>query len=227
MRRADRLLQIVQVLRRRKAPTTAQMLAQELEVTTRTIYRDIVTLQSLRVPIEGATGIGYLLRSGYDLPPLMFSSDEIEAIVLGMGMVSARSDPALTKSAQNALAKIEAVIPIDAADQIWRAALMVPHSTQSEIPPVAHLATIRLAVTQNRKLIISYKAVDENASTRTIWPLGLYLYSHVTLVCAWCELRGAYRAFRADRITDSTLLDERFNPKNGAMMREFLASFSG
>jgi predicted DNA-binding transcriptional regulator YafY len=226
MRRADRLLQIVQVLRRRKAPTTARMLADELEVTKRTIYRDIVTLQSARVPIEGEAGLGYILRGGYDLPPLMFSADEIEAVVLGMQMVSARGDADLARSASNVLAKIETVVPSDVSDQMWKGALLVPHPVQTEMPFATHLPMIRLAVRQNHKLTIVYASLDGHETERTIWPLGLYIYSHVTLLCAWCELRQGYRAFRAERITCCEPLADRFDPKNGAMMSAFLKNFA-
>lgn len=226
MRRADRLLQIIQVLRRRKAPTTARMLADELEVTPRTIYRDIVTLQSARVPIEGEAGLGYILRDGYDLPPLMFTAEEIEAVVLGMQMVLARGDADLVRSAANVLAKIETVVPDDVSDQMWKGALLVPHSVQNEMPFARHLPMIRLAVRQNRKLMILYTSLADEETARTIWPLGLDIFSHVTLLCAWCELREGYRAFRAERITLCEPLADRFNPKNGAMMSAFLKQFA-
>jgi predicted DNA-binding transcriptional regulator YafY len=226
MRRADRLLQIIQVLRRRKASTTARMLADELEVTSRTIYRDIVTLQSARVPIEGEAGLGYILRGGYDLPPLMFSADEIDAVMLGMQMVLARGDADLARSASNVLAKIEAVVPDDVSDQMWKSALLVPHSVQTEMPFARYLPMIRLAVRQNHKLMIVYTSLADQETARTIWPLGLYIFSHVTLLCAWCELREGYRAFRAERITQCEPLADRFNPKNGAMMTEFLKQFA-
>lgn len=226
MRRADRLLLIIQVLRRRKAPTTARMLADELEVAPRTIYRDIATLQSVRVPIEGEAGVGYILRGGYDLPPLMFSADEIEAVVLGMQMVSARGDPDLARSASNVLAKIETVVPGDVFDQMWKGALLVPHPVQTEMPFAMHLPMIRLAVRQSHKLRIVYTSLENHETARTIWPLGLYIFSHVTLVCAWCELREGFRAFRAERITCCETLADRFNPKNGAMMNAFLVNFA-
>lgn len=127
MRKADRLLQIIQVLRRRRVPTTAEQLAEELEVTPRTIYRDVAALQASRVPIEGQAGMGYMLRPGYDLPPLMFGAEELEAVALGARMVADRGDPELARAAENVLAKVSAVLPDRLADQMWRAALMVPH----------------------------------------------------------------------------------------------------
>lgn len=223
-RRADRLLQIVQVLRRRKAPTTARALAAELEVAPRTIYRDIVALQAAQVPIDGEAGVGYVLRPGYDLPPLMFSADELEAVVLGVRMVFARCDPELARAAMNVLAKVEAVVPNEA--QMWRATLLVPHPLPGEIDFGAHVPAIRQAIRRNVKLQIDYADETGQATTRTIWPLGLYLFSHRTLVCAWCELRADYRAFRPERITSCTALEARFDAKNGALMAEFLKNFA-
>ncbi len=225
MRRADRLLQIVQVLRRRKTPTTARALAEELEVAPRTIYRDVAALQAARVPIDGEAGVGYILRPGYDLPPLMFSAEEIEAVVLGARMVYERCDPALARAAMDVPAKLEAVMPGRASAEMWRASLLVPHPLASEIDFGAHVP-IRQAIRRSSKLRISYADAQGQQTTRTIWPLGLYLFSHRTLVCAWCELREEYRAFRPERITACTPLELRFDAKNGALMTEFLASFS-
>jgi predicted DNA-binding transcriptional regulator YafY len=187
MRRADRLLQIVQILRRRGATTTAKILAEELEVVPRTIYRDVIALQSSGVPIDGEAGVGYVLRPGYDLPPLMFGSDEIEAIVLGVRMVIERGDNTLSLAAENVLAKIQAVVPKRESDQMWRASLLVPHSLEAGVSFGPHLPAIRYAIRNCRKMRIAYTDLNSRESTRTVWPLGLYLYSHVTLVCTWCE----------------------------------------
>ncbi len=226
MRRADRLLQIIQVLRRSTGPTTAQKLADELEVVPRTIYRDIATLQASRVPIDGEAGVGYVLRPGYDLPPLMFEATEIEAVVLGLNMVVERGDPELSRGAKNALAKVRAVVPDYVLDASWKAMLMVPHRLESGVEFGQHLAVIRVAIRDSRKLKIRYRRADGQHSYRTIWPLGLYLYSHVTLVCAWCEQRSDFRAFRSERIDSAVELDERFDGKNGALMRSFLNAFA-
>ena len=226
MRRADRLLLIVQSLRRRRGPSTARQLADELEVVPRTIYRDIAALQAARVPIDGEPGVGYILRSGYDLPPLMFTSDEVEAVVLGARMVIERGDPELGQAAEDVLAKVKAVLPSTASDLLWRATLIVPHPLETGVDFGNHVARIRRAVRDSRKLTIAYRDGAGKMTERTIWPLGLYLYSHVTLVCAWCELRAGYRAFRSDRIEACMPLDERFDPRGGALMHEFLADFS-
>ncbi|UUL83794.1 helix-turn-helix transcriptional regulator [Sphingomonas qomolangmaensis] len=225
MRRADRLLQIIQILRRSTAPVTAAMLASELEVVPRTIYRDIVTLQASRVPIEGEVGLGYVLRGGYDLPPLMFHSAEIDAIVLGLTMVMERGDAGLARGAADALAKVQAVVPPDVLQHIRIAKLLVPHPLEDGVSFGEYVPLIRAAIRENRKLRVDYQDAKGSPTTRTIWPLGLYLFSHVTMIGAWCEVRGDYRAFRTERVKSCQPLDEHFNGRNGAMMAEFVARF--
>jgi predicted DNA-binding transcriptional regulator YafY len=225
MRRADRLLQIVQILRRSNSAITADALAAELEVVPRTIYRDIASLQASRVPIDGAVGVGYVLRPGYDLPPLMFRTAEIEAVVLGLAMVIERGDRELADGAVEALTKIRAVVPPDIADDIAKAKLLVPHSLETEVTFGAHVPAIREAIRENRKLRIDYVDKQGRSSDRTIWPLGLYLYSHVPLVCARCEHRRDYRTFRSERVIGCRPLSDTFNGKNGTLMMDFLARF--
>lgn len=223
MRKADRLLQIIQVLRRRRVPTTAEQLAEELEVTPRTIYRDVAALQASRVPIEGQAGMGYLLRPGYDLPPLMFGAEELEAVALGARMVADRGDPDLARAAENVLAKVTAVLPDRLADQMWRAALMVPHRSAEAARFGEHLPLVRQAAREQRKIRVFYVDAEGATTTRILWPLGLYFFSHITLVYAWCELRSAFRAFRGDRIKSCELLEGSFDARRGALLREFLS----
>lgn len=193
MRRADRLFQIIQVLRRRRRmPTTADELAAELEVNACTIHRDIGVLQASRVPIKGQAGVGYVLRSGYDLPPLMFAADELEAIVLGARLMADRGDPELARAAANVLAKVGSVLPERLADQLWRASLLVPHRPAEAAAFGVHLPIIRRAIRENRELKLTYEDAQQASSQRVIWPLGLYLFSHVTLVWTWCELRSVF-----------------------------------
>jgi predicted DNA-binding transcriptional regulator YafY len=197
------------------------MLAEELEVVPRTIYRDIATLQAGRVPIDGEAGVGYFLRPGYDLPPLMLNTEEIEAITLGARMVIERGDPSLSKAAADVLAKVRAVLPNEASAELWKASLLVPHSLEDAVDLGPYLPQLRMAIRGNRKLGITYIDGSQQVTERTIWPLGLYLYSHVTLVCAWCELRNGYRAFRSDRISTCTVLHQSFDPQNGRLLRAY------
>lgn len=222
MRRADRLLQIVQILRRSSTPVTAQQLAEELEVVPRTIYRDIVTLQATGVPVDGETGVGYLLRPGYDLPPLMFDSEQVEAIVLGLAMVAKRGDQQLVAGAKDALAKIRVVVPPDVSGHVDAAKVLVPHKLEPGVSFGDHLPLIRKAIRERRKLAIRYTSRAERTSDRTIWPLGLYFYSHVTLLCTWCEQQSDFRAFRTERIGSCLELPEHFDARNGALMEEFV-----
>jgi predicted DNA-binding transcriptional regulator YafY len=227
VRRADRLLQIVQIIRRSKSPTTAQNLSDELEVSKRTIYRDIADLQASRVPIEGEAGVGYILRSGYDLPPLMFDQEQLEAIALGMRMVADRGDVLMARAARDVLSKIATVLPNGLADQLWASPLLVPHRLQQAKAFGEHLPLIRQAIRHSQKLVVTYCDTNLHVSQRIIWPLGMYLYSHVTIVCAWCELRSDFRAFRADRISDCSNTGTHFNAKRGKLLQSFLAEREG
>lgn len=222
MRRADRLLQIVQALRRHRGSMTAQALADELEVSRRTIYRDVLDLQASRVPIEGEAGIGYVLRPGYDLPPLMFTVEEVEAIVLGVRLASDRGDADLARAADDVLAKIAVVLPAPLARALERSALLVPSRTSEETAFGPHTAVLRQGVRDYMRLRIGYVDADGAVTDRVVWPLALLFYSHVTLLGAWCELRQAYRFFRSDRIKGLETTGERFNPRNGALLDELM-----
>lgn len=222
MRRSDRLFDIIQRLRTASGPLTAATLADDLEVTPRTIYRDIATLQARRVPIEGAAGVGYLLRRGFDLPPLMFTVDEVEAIAVGARMVRRLRDPELQEAAESVLAKVTVVLP-----DALRASLAVSPIFVSEGDAVAaegvDMAELRGAIRDSRKLHISYADEQGRRTHRTIWPIAMAYYVDVTLVGAWCELRVDYRNFRVERIGSSRVLDEHFDQENGRLFREWSA----
>ena len=222
MRRADRLLLIVQTLRRRRGPVTAQALAVELEVSRRTIYRDVADLQSARVPIEGEAGLGYVLRPGYDLPPLMFTVEEVEAIVLGARLSRERGDAALARAADDVLAKVAAVLPPQMATMLERSALLVPARTWDEAAFGSHMAVLRRAVRNHARLRIGYVDAAGALTDRVVWPLALLFLPQATLLGAWCELRQAYRFFRTDRIGDVTVTGERFDTRNGALVAELM-----
>ncbi|GAK70915.1 transcriptional regulator [Agrobacterium rubi TR3 = NBRC 13261] len=225
MRRADRLFDIIQALRGTTQPTTAAALAQKLEVTPRTIYRDIATLQARRIPIEGEPGLGYFLRKGFDLPTMMFTMEEIEAITVGANLVQRIRDPKLQEAAESVLNKLQHTVPKE-----LRSYLASPRFYVSEgdavRPEGIELLDVRNAIRTCRKISISYIDEQQRRSQRTIWPVATVYYVDVTLIAAWCELRGDYRHFRADRIVQSKVLEDRFAADSSAMMAEWMATRS-
>lgn len=209
MRRSDRLFDIIQVLRTARKPITAAALAERLEVGVRTVYRDVATLQARRVPIEGAAGIGYVLRRGFDLPPLMFTADEIEAIAVAMRLLRRTGDRGLHAAAQNVLSKVTVGLP-DLLGVHLAAPPFFVSSHGAPTPPVADLAAIRAAIRDERKLRIAYGDGKGDRTQRTVWPIAIAYYSESTLVSAWCELRNDFRHFRADRILNCDILGDSF-----------------
>jgi predicted DNA-binding transcriptional regulator YafY len=226
MRRADRLFDIIQALRTATAPVTAASLAVRLEVTVRTVYRDVATLQARRVPIEGAPGLGYVLRRGFDLPPLMFTTAEIEAIAVGARLVGRTGDPGLQDAADSVLSKVTVVLP-EALRAYLAAAPIYVSSSGAPAAGRADLAAVRQAIRDERKLRIAYVDEKEARSERVIWPIAVAYYVQATLIGAWCELRRDYRHFRADRITALSLLDERYPSDNGRLMEAWQALRKG
>jgi predicted DNA-binding transcriptional regulator YafY len=222
MPRSDRLFDIIQALRSRKKPMTAAALAEELEVTPRTVYRDIATLQARRVPIEGAAGVGYVLRKGFDLPPLMFTIDEVEAIAVGARMLKRVKDPALQQAADSVLAKVSVVVPEGLRAHVADAHVYVSPGMAADAEG-ADLAEIRAAIRDSRKLFIGYADGQGRRTNRVIWPIAMAYYVDATLIGAWCELRADYRNFRIERIQSSKVLRERFDQQGGRLFREWSA----
>jgi len=222
MRRADRLFDIIQALRMAPGPTTAQALAERLEVTPRTIYRDVATLQARRVPIEGAAGIGYVLRRGFDLPPLMFTADEIDAIALGARLVRRLRDAGLQRAAENVLSKVASILP-DALRSGIAAPPFLVSAGGAEEPAGIDLADLRRAIRETRKLRVAYADSEGRRSTRILWPIAMAYYVDVTLLGAWCELRQDYRHFRVERILSSAVLEETFPTGNGRLAAGWFA----
>jgi len=222
MRRADRLFDIIQALRTARHPVTAAALAEQLEVTVRTIYRDIAALQGSRVPIEGAPGLGYVLRRGYDLPPLMFTSEEADAIAVGVRLLRRLRDAKLQQAAESVLAKLVVVVPEPLQPHLVSAPIYV---SDGDAPPVTGVdpAVLRDAIHEARKVAIAY--VDERGqyTHRTVRPIAMAYYVDVTVLGAWCELRNDFRNFRVDRISNAQLLDERFLAESSRLMAEWLA----
>jgi predicted DNA-binding transcriptional regulator YafY len=222
MRRTDRLFDIIQTLRVAKHPMTAATIAEHLEVTVRTVYRDIATLQARRIPIEGAAGIGYVFRRGFDLPPLMFTADELDAIAVGAQHVRRLRDPGLQDAADSVLAKITTILP-DALRRGVAAAPFYVSEGQAEAPTGIDLSDVRYAIRETRKMRITYSDARGQRSNRTIWPIAMAYYVDVTLIGAWCELRADYRNFRVERIASSRVLEEHFDQDNGRLFREWSA----
>ena len=220
MRRADRLFQMIQILRRKKL-VRARDLAEKLEVSERTIYRDIRDLVGSGVPIDGEAGVGYVLRNGYDLPPLMFNEREVEALVLGARIVESWTDPEMAESAANVIAKIEAVVPEELRSHMAQTALLAPAAHYAE-PLSVDPRTLRRALRDRRKLSFSYRDREERSTSRSVRPLALAFYGPVWLLVSWCELRQDFRCFRLDRIDALEVLPETFRPERGKLLQDFL-----
>jgi predicted DNA-binding transcriptional regulator YafY len=221
VRRADRLFQIVQHLRSRRL-TTAQQLAQWLEVSERTVYRDIRDLGLSGVPIDGEAGVGYRLRKGFDLPPIMFSFDEVEALVAGARMIQAWGGPALAASSRSAVAKIALALPPDRRESVESTRLFAPQF-HVDAHTGSMLETARQAIVQKRKLRMVYAKAEEEPEERLVHPFGLHFWGAKWTLVAWCELRQDYRTFRLDRIANATLTDEGFREQPGRNLEDFLA----
>ncbi|RFC67482.1 MULTISPECIES: helix-turn-helix transcriptional regulator [Mesorhizobium] len=222
MSRSERLLDLIQILRRHRRPVSGQALAAEIGVSIRTLYRDIATLQGQGAGIEGEPGVGYVLRPGFMLPPLMFTEDEIEAIALGLRWVGKRADQRLGSAARNAVAKIGAVLPDDLRRDMENSALLVGPGARLQ-EGTADLSIIRGAIRKERKLKIAYRTEGGKVTERVIWPYALAFFDQVRVVAGWCELRGDYRHFRVDRIERLQESDERSPRRRLDMLREWRA----
>ncbi|MDP3898601.1 MAG: YafY family protein, partial [Mesorhizobium sp.] len=215
----DRLFQIVQHLRGGRL-VTAQMLGERLEVSERTIYRDIADLQSTGVPIDGEAGVGYLMREGYDLPPLMFTRDEIVALVAGARMVQAFGGAAMARAAAEALVKIGAVLPAGEKDRIKRTEIHTPSYVMSEAVREA-VDVVERAVEARCVLSIDYRDEQGRSSARDVRPLGLWFWGKVWTLVAWCEMRDDFRAFRLDRVVSLQPSGRIFRHERGKTLADF------
>lgn len=220
MSRTQRLLQLLQILRHHRYPVIGSALATELGISVRTLYRDIHTLQAQGAQIEGEPGLGYVLRPGFMLPPLMFSEDEIEALVLGSRWVANRGDSRLGSAAQNALAKIAAVLPSDLRETLDTSTLLVGPGQPIPVGRI-ELSVIRRAIRMERKLDMTYLDVKDVESTRTIWPFALGFFDHARVIAAWCELRQSFRHFRTDRISALVTSEQRYPRRRQALLKEW------
>jgi predicted DNA-binding transcriptional regulator YafY len=221
VRRADRLFQVIQLLRGRRRATTASALAGQLGVSERTIYRDVRDLMASGTPIEGEAGVGYTLRRDYDLPPLMFDPEELEALVLGARLVAAFGDESLVRPARSAISKVESALPQKVKSKLERPPLFAPRMPASRARSAA-LDRIRAAMTGKQKLRLSYQRGDGEESFRVVRPLGAFFWGTSWTVTAWCELRNDFRNFRLDRIYELEIIQETFADEPGRTLRDYL-----
>ncbi|HEX7389159.1 MAG TPA: YafY family protein [Acidiphilium sp.] len=216
MRRADRLFQIIQILRRSSRPVTANRIADELEVSQRTVYRDIADLIGQRVPILGEAGFGYVLDDTFDMPPLMLTPDEIEAVVLGAQWVAGRGDPALARAARDLIAKITTVVPEQLRPFIALPSVGTPPAYNATLDGI-DFARTRDWIRQGRKIRIGYRDERGETSNRVIWPVIIGYFDKARMLAAWCELRQDFRHFRTDRVIGAEFLDERHGCRPGEL----------
>jgi len=223
MRRADRLFRIVQLLRRRRTVVTAEQIARKLEISERTVYRDIRDLIQAGTRISGEAGVGYRLQPGYDLPPLMFDREEIQALVLGARIVAQFGDPALARASESILNKVAGVLPKELEPLLADIRLFVPN-TRSGARSAAGLAVAREALVAQRRMQLKYANERGEETERTVRPLGVFFWGRTWTLAAWCELRTGFRNFRLDRIREATLRD-RFEEEPGRTLRDMLAQY--
>jgi predicted DNA-binding transcriptional regulator YafY len=221
VRRADRLFRLVQLLRARRF-ATGEQIAGELGVSKRTVYRDVADLQGSGVPIKGEAGVGYRLERGYELAPLIFTSDELSGLVLGARIVSAWGDAELASAVASALTKIEAVLPEALRRVVLETPLFAPELPGASVM-AGELALLRRAIGERRLVHFRYQREDGAESERDARPLGLFFWGRKWTLAAWCELRQDYRSFRPDRMQGVELQERRFDPEDGVSLAGFLA----
>jgi predicted DNA-binding transcriptional regulator YafY len=216
MRRADRLFQIIQILRRSSRQITADEIARELEVSPRTVYRDVADLIGQRVPIRGEAGFGYVLDDDFSMPPLMLTADELEAAVLGAQWVAGRGDEALARAANDLIAKITAAVP-----ERLRPLITAPSiGTRPSCRPVEDgldITQTRLCIREGRKILLHYRTLNGEESRRVIWPVIIGYFEHARMLAGWCELRQDFRHFRTDRVFAAEFLAERHGSRPGEL----------
>ncbi|PHM65778.1 DeoR family transcriptional regulator [Xenorhabdus stockiae] len=220
MSRAQRLLSLIEILRSYHFPVQGKVLAQKMNISLRTLYRDIATLQEQGAIIEGEPGVGYVLRPGFVLPPLMFTQNEIEALALGANWVAKRADPQLREAAKGVVNKIAAVIPTELKQLLESSSLLVgPAAAATQ--PVIDISSIRQAIRARRKVTLTYRDLKEQDSERTIWPFALGYFENISIVIGWCELRGEFRHFRSDRILSLHVEKQCYPRSRQSLLKEW------
>lgn len=216
MSKSDRLFEIIQMLRGASSPLLAQDIADTLEVSVRTVYRDIASLQSMQTPIHGEAGVGYVMRKGYDLPPIRLDFEEAEAIAVGLSLVARVGDPGLWRAAGRASRKLNQVAP--------ETRRLIASSWGLDDVKTVDPSQVRAAIRKEQKLFLQYKDASGTASKRVIWPIVLIYYVDAVMVVAWCELRRDLRHFRLDRVTAWKALDDRFEGQSEALLEQWEAT---
>ena len=220
MSRSERLFDLLHALRAHRRPVSGKLLADQIGVSIRTFYRDIVSLQALGAAIEGEPGVGYVLKPGFLLPPLMFTPQEIEALVLGSRWVADRADDPLRDAARSALTRIAAVLPIDLQGELEASALLI--GPGAAIPAdVVDPVLLRKAIRTERKLALQYRDGTGAASERVVWPFALAFFDSVRVLLGWCELRQGFRHFRTDRIVSATPIDARYPKRRQVLLKQW------
>ena len=220
--RASRLLQLLETLRGHRRPVSAAVLADALQVSPRTLYRDIATLREQGAQIEGEAWLGYLLRPGFTLPPLMFGEEEIEALVLGAQWVAQQADPELALAARHALDRIRATLPAHLRLAVDTSGLLVPPVAAA--PPEPWLPALRRAIRNERKVQIDYRDAKGAVSQRTVWPFAMGFFQASRVLAAWCELRQEFRHFRADRVADLRDMGEAYPVRRHVLIQRWHAA---
>lgn len=218
MRRTERLFQIIQILRSNRSPVTGRELADELEVSLRTLYRDMAELTAQRVPVIGEAGTGYVLDQGYDMPPLMLTADELEAAALGAAWVASHADPSLAHAARDLVSKLSDAIPPELRPIVLDASSR-SISTQPKIEERFDGAILRLAIRERSKLQLTYQDKNKGVTERVVWPMLIAYLDAVRYIVAWCETRQDYRHFRTDRVLDLKVLDGKYPERRAVLIK--------
>jgi predicted DNA-binding transcriptional regulator YafY len=220
MSRSQRLLELMEILRRNRYPVTASTLALDLGISQRSLYRDIATLQAQGATIEGAPGLGYILKPGFTLPPMMFQREEIEALVLGARWVAERTDEILGAAAENALAKVAAVLPSHLRSEMDANTLMIPPGVLKAAEG-KNIPSLRKAIRDEQKVKLIYRDGKDQGTSRIIWPFALAFFDAARVLVAWCEMRQGFRNFRTDRIESIELLKKAYPKKRQLLLEEW------
>jgi len=223
MRRTERLFQIIQILRSARSPITGRQLADELEISLRTLYRDMAELTAQRVPITGEAGMGYVLDEGYDMPPLMLTADELEAAALGAAMVAAQADPSLARAARDLVGKLSEAIPPELRPVVLDGSTR-SYSTRSASDQSFDGTLLRHAIRKRFKLRLAYRDKAGAASDRVVWPLLIAYLNSVRYIVAWCETRDDYRHFKMDRVQSLDVLEDKYPGRRAQLIKGWEAT---